>query len=163
MKKLTLLFLGLILISCGKGDDSSSLEEIQNGEFVNSNPGIWLLDYTEGGAEAGENYSSSLYGTLTIESQSLSQDIFETYQDDYKSSSNINADSRSFTWFNDQLLNDEIDIITNDSSTLKIRVSEEEYNGDIYVQIFTLKRVNSTLVFTVTDLGESIETILVKQ
>ena len=163
MKKLTLLFLGLILISCGKGDDSSSLEEIQNGEFVNSNPGIWLLDYTEGGAEAGENYSSSLYGTLTIESQSLSQDIFETYQDDYKSSSNINADSRSFTWFNDQLLNDEIDIINNDSSTLKIRVEEEEYLGDTYVQILTLKRVNSTLVFTVTDLGESIETILVKQ
>ena len=56
MKKLTLLFLGLILTSCGKGDDSSSLEEIQNGEFVNSNPGIWLLDYTE----ADDNYSSSL-------------------------------------------------------------------------------------------------------
>ena len=162
MKKLTLLFLGLILISCGKGDDSSSLEEIQNGEFVNSNPGIWLLDYTE----ADDNYSSSIYGTLTIESQSLSWDIFETYQDGYKDDTNNNADSRSFTWFNDQLLNDEIDIITNDSSTLKIRVSEEEYNGDIYVQIFTLKRVNSTLVFTVTDLGESgesIETILVKQ
>ena len=159
MKKLTLLFLGLILTSCGKGDDSSSLEEIQNGEFVNSNPGIWLLDYTE----ADDNYSSSIYGTLTIESQSLSWDIFETYQDDYKSSSNINADSRSFTWFNDQLLNDEIDIINNDSSTLKIRVEEEEYLGDTYVQILTLKRVNSTLVFTVTDLGESIETILVKQ
>ena len=84
MKKLTLLFLGLILISCGKGDDSSSLEEIQNGEFVNSNPGIWLLDYTE----ADDNYSSSIYGTLTIESQSLSWDIFETYQDGYTDDTN---------------------------------------------------------------------------
>ena len=169
MKNLLLLPLFLFALSCTNDLDSESpLEEIQNGEFIYNNPGVWKIDYENEGVDSdgvggndGDITKIEILGKMIIGDNNISWDMTTNrYRNGNKYYSYRETDSETFNSLNDKvLIYSEIEVVTNTAKELKIKITD---SGDS--QIFTFERRGETIIFSITDYnGDYGESILTKE